>query len=303
MSKLNYFYSLVQVIVLCLSFPLFAEASDLSEKEVRQIEAKIRQNFGQQRRSVENSLERVGKDLDAFLFGPEVSNNLLVFYNQQIKPGNKSQEELWELFKEQVLNKKRFDAFIDELIETHFRVFDKARREVNRDLIGYGLDGVGEQNYKDIKSKLKEDIDRIWNVQAEKMRGVLNENVSGAVEANRYRRQDDNINYFAVGSDVVGAVIGINCPPCAIVLNIVSAAVFGGWHVFKTFVLEIDSGKLIETGQQQFVRKMQKHMQILSEKIQNQFRSASEVATERLFDAIRQMVVEAYPQIRLEELR
>ncbi len=272
-------------------------AEELSSPEIRQIESKIRQDFQLQRAYVKSSLIGIGNDLDNFLFGPQTTANLSNFFVKRIKPGNVTDQEiLWLHFKEEVLNKEKFDIFVDELIEMHFRVFDKARKDVNRDLILFGLEGVQKINYEDIKRKLKQEIDKIWDIEAGKMRELLDPTSQQVYEANGYIKTGKYFEGLYVAADIAAFFWNP-------IVSIVGAAVFGGWTIYKYAVAEAEASELMETAQQQFMRKMTKHLESLSAQTKKQFKAASDVARKRLFDAIRQMIVDAYPQLSKENLQ
>ncbi|MGE0084415.1 MAG: hypothetical protein AB7S75_08335 [Desulfococcaceae bacterium] len=264
--------------------PLYAK-QELSANEIKQIEGKIRQDFQQQQAYVNSSLLKIGNELDQFLFGPETTGRLLQFFNKKIKPGNITDKELlWKEFKNDVINKERFDQFIDELIEVHFRVFDKARGEVNRDLVMYGLDGVSEVNYDAIKKQLKEAIDKIWNMEEAKIREFIEGTAKHVYEANWYKDIDLYVDFASL-------------------IPIAGIVIWGGWNMFKYFTIKESSENLLVTGEQQFMKDMTKTLESLSEKTKEEFRIASELAVNRLFGAIRDMVVTAYPQISRENLQ
>ncbi len=284
----------IGVLALVLMAGQVFSAEQLSPPEIRQIESKIRQDFQLQTAYVNSSLIGIGNDLDNFLFGPQTTANLLEFFNKRIKPGNISdQETLWLHFKEEVLSKEKFDQFVDSLIEIHFRVFDKARREVNRDLTMFGLEGVKEINYEDIKRKLKQDISKIWDKEAAKMQEILDPTSQQVYDANWYKKAD---NY-----------VDISCLAAAFLWNpivdAVALAVFGGWTIYKYAVAEANAEESMETAEQQFMRKMTERLQSLSDQTKKEFKKASDDAEKTLFDEIRRMVVDAYPQLSKENLQ
>ncbi|GEM_PF-3284132 len=272
-------------------------AEQLSPPEIRQIESKIRQDFQLQTAYVNSSLIGIGNDLDNFLFGPQTTANLAEFFNKRIKPGNISdQETLWLHFKEEVLSKEKFDQFVDSLIEIHFRVFDKARREVNRDLTTFGLEGVKEINYEDIKRKLKQDVSKIWDTEAAKMREILDPTSQQVYDANWYKKAGK----YVEGSYLAADIAAFLWNP---IVGAVGLAIFGGWTIYKYAVAEANAEESMETAQQQFMRKMTERLQSLSEQTKKEFKKASDKAEKTLFDAIRQMVVDAYPQLSKENLQ
>lgn len=291
----------VKMFIVALTVMLIAgqafSAEKLSSAEIRQIESKIRQDFQLQRAYVNSSLIEIGNDLDIFLFGAQTTDNLSEFFNKRIKPGNiTDQETLWLHFKEEVLNKEKFDQFVDDLIEIHFRIFGKARREINRDLVMFGLDGVEEINYEDIKRKLKQEIDKIWDMEARKMQEILDPTSQQIYEANWYKKAGKYFEGLYVAADIAAFLLNP-------VVSIVGATVFAGWTIYKYTVAEAQATESMETAQQQFIRKMRKRLESLSAQTKKQFKIASDEAGKRLFDAIRDMVADAYPQLSKENLK
>ena len=194
---------------------------------------------------------------------------------------------------------------IDDLIEIHFRVFGKARLEANREFVMFGLDGVSEISYDDVKEQLREAIDKIWNVEYGKMRKIVETSTSQVFEAKSYEKNDIYVAGSAIGIEAIGGIATATgwCPPCSVVAIGASIAVVGGWFVYQNFVIAETVEDQMSTAQQQFMKSMAERLKSLSDKTKAQFRSSSDIAMKRLFDAIREMIVTAYPQLSKENLQ
>ncbi len=300
----NFLFAIAGVAIFMTS-PVFAD-QELSPSEIRQIESSLRSVFQTQQRHVNSSLISVGNDLDRFLFGPAITGRLLKFFNKRVRPGETEDKELlWKHFKEEVLTKEDFDILIDDLIEIHFRVFGKARLEANREFVMFGLDGVSEISYDDVKEQLRESVDKIWNVEYGKMREIVGSSTEQVFEAKSYKKNDIYVAGSALGIEAIGGIVAATgwCPPCSAVAIGASIAVAGGWFVYQNFVMAEAVEDQISTAQQQFMKKMTERLEALSDKTKAPFRSSSDVAMKRLFDAIREMIVTAYPQLSKENLQ
>lgn len=304
----KFFFNFSIFIVCAIIFttsPLFA-AEELSQNEIRQIESELRSVFQLQQSYVESSLISVGNDLDQFLFGPAITGRLLKFFNNRMKPGEITDNELlWKHFKEEVLTKEDFDKLIDDLIEIHFRVFEKARRESNRNLVMFGLDGISEITYDDVKEQLREAVDKIWNVEYGKMREIIESSTAQVLEANSHKKTDTYVVGSTIGLEVVGGIVTATgwCPPCLGIATGASIAVIGAWFIYQNFVIAETAEAQMSTAQQQFMKSMTERLKSLSDQTKAQFRSSSDIAMKRLFDAIREMIVTAYPQLSKENLQ
>jgi hypothetical protein len=300
------FKMVIGVLAVVLMAGQVFSAEQLSPPEIRQIESELRSVFQLQQSYVNSSLISVGNDLDQFLFGPAITGRLLKFFNNRIQPGEiKDNELLWKHFKEEVLTKEDFDKLIDDLVEIHFRVFEKARRETNRKFVMFGLDGISEISYDDVKQQLKESIDKIWNVEYEKMRQIVESSTTQVLEVNSYKKIDTYVDGSTMGLVVVGEIVATTgwCPPCFAIATGASIAVIVGWFIYQNFVIAETAEAQMSTAQQQFMKSMTETLKSLSDQTKAQFRSSSDIAMKRLFDAIREMIVTAYPQLSKENLQ
>jgi len=300
------FKMVIGVLALVLMAGQVFSAEQLSPPEIRQIESELRGVFQLQQSYVNSSLISVGNDLDQFLFGPAITGRLLKFFNNRIQPGEIMDKELlWKHFKEEVLTKEDFDKLIDDLVEIHFRVFEKARRETNRKFVMFGLDGISEISYDDVKQQLKESVDKIWNVEYGKMRQIVESSTTQVLEVNSHKKTDTYVIGSTIGLEAIGGIVATTgwCPPCLGIATGASIAVMGAWFIYEHFVIKETVEAQMSTAQQQFMKSMTETLKSLSDQTKAQFRSSSDIAMKRLFDAIREMIVTAYPQLSKENLQ
>jgi hypothetical protein len=297
-------------LMLCSS-QIFA-AEKLSLEEAKILEAKIRHVAQIQRQVIENNLLRIGGDLDQFLFGPGTTDKLLRFYNKRIKTEQLNDDEAWKKFQQEVLPKENFDRFTNELIEIHFRLFDKTRREVNREFIGMGLKGVPEMNFEVQKKELRLAIDAIWNTEYIKLEEIIQKSIKETDRAKWVENADnliDNVSNVLFSSEAIyGATIWllkragitIACPVCIPVLFWVTVATFVGYVTWKVYKYNTVSD--VDDVQQRFMKNMTERLKIMSTKIKAEFKVASDKTMAELFNAIYTLISEQYPLIRKEDL-
>lgn len=272
----------------------------LSQNQIIQIESRMRDVFKHQRASVNSSLIYIGGDLDQFLFGPATTGRLLKFFDQRIRKSEiKDSEEMWKLFKQEVLTKEAFDRVIDELIEVHFRSYTKARKEANRELMMYGLDGISAVNYEDIKTQIKFEVNKLWNLEEGKMREIISKTKKDADDANIHKTIDASIYVTAT----IVEAIALKLPPYNLIAGAAIAAIVTAWVIYEYCIAKGEAETKMFTAQQKYMKDMEERLHILSNNTKGQFRLASDIATDRLFEAIRHEITQAYPQLRKENLR
>ena len=157
--------SIIIALVLTFIFPFWAFAGEtLTNMEKNRMESKLRNVFQLQKKSVANSLVLIEKDLDNFLFGPGMNDKLLRYFNKWVRPAKSENDQLWKAFQKEVINKERFMSFVDDLVEIHFRVYDKLRRDTNREFVAMNLAGIPEIEYSEAKNQPKDDVAKIWQI-------------------------------------------------------------------------------------------------------------------------------------------
>lgn len=273
----------------------------LSQNEIIQIESRIRDIFQHQRASVNSSLISIGGDLDQFLFGPATTGRLLKFYNHRIRTSEiKDSEEMWKLFKKEVLTREEFDRIIDESIEIHFRSYTRARKEANREIMMYGLEGISPINYEDLKKLIKAEANKLWYMEGDKIREILITAQKDVKDATSYKSKESYVEGATIA--LMGASLLIP-PPYNFIADGAALAILAAWYIYENYYARDMSETIISTAQQKYMKDMEVRLQVLSNNTKEQFRLASVIASDRLFEAIRREITQAYPQLRKENLQ
>lgn len=296
---------IIYCIILTIANPLlvFSETT-LSNNQASRLEAKLRHVFHLQKKNVDNSLLLIERDIEKFLFGPGTSDKLLRYFNKWVKPGKHGQEKLWDEFKEEVLNKDDFLRFAEGLIEIHFRVFEKIRRETNREFVAIDLEGIPSIEYTEVKKQLNEAISQIWDMNEKDLYNIISKSSTEVKDITKLKQMDLYVTGLVVAMEAgVLALAGSGvCPPCLPVLTAAAIVVTVGWFIYHGIINERNVENEMITAQQKFMKNMRKQLKIISEKTKEEFRASSDKTYQNLIDVISTMINKYYPQIKKENL-
>ena len=295
----------IAALILTFIFPYSAFAGEtLTNIEKNRIESKLRNVFKLQKKSVSNSLVLIENDLDSFLFGPGMSDKLLRYFNKWVRPAESEHDQLWKAFQKEVINKDRFMSFVDDLIEIHFRVYDRLRRDTNREFVAMNLVGIPEIEYAEAKSQLKEAVAKIWQMNENQLREILNTSADEVNDINSIKDQEIYVMGASIAMEVGAAALtgSAICPICSPVLIGASVAIVVGWFIYQEVIMGEEFEAEMATAQQRFMMNMEKQLEIIAEEAKNEFRASSELAYRKLVDTMTSIIKEYYPQIQKENL-
>jgi hypothetical protein len=311
--KLKFIHPLFVLMILSLIFPSWVFSSQsLPNTQITQIEDRLRHVFQLQNRNINNHLLRTYQSLDNFLFGPGINDKLLRYFNKHVKPGKFDDEVLWEKFRKEVLNKKEFMQFVEEMTEIHLRVYEKIRHETNREFVAMEIEGIPFINFENERQKLREQISEIWDLEESELREIISSTAGVTKDLNTL----EHIDLYVMGTSVALEVLGTTamaweslafigsaaCPPCGPILIGASIAIMIGWFIYKDVIKGRQLKEEMSTAQQRFMINMTKTLEQISSSSKDAFQEFSDKTYEKLIDIIITLVIKTHPQIRRENL-
>jgi len=300
--------TITSILLINLIFPFCAFSGEiLTNIEKNRIESKLRNVFKLQKKSVANSLMMVEKDLENFLFGPGTSDRLLRYFNKWVRPAESDNEQLWKAFQKEVINKDQFISFVDDLVEIHFRVYDRLRRDTNREFVVMNLSGIPEIEYSESKRQLKSAVAKIWQMNEKELREIIYKSAGEVKDVNKIKDKELYVMAASIAMEVGAGAFGLAaasavCPICSPVLLGASVAIVVGWFIYQEVIKGEEFEAEMATAQQRFMINMEKQLENVAKETKEEFRASSDLAYRKLVDTITAIITEYYPQIQKENL-
>lgn len=174
------------------------------------------------------------------------------------------------------------------------------RRNVNREFIMFGLDGVPAVDVQESEKALKKAINDISNSDFNQLKKVLKETSFQANEIKRIQKRKSLIETVSVILDLAGIVSLYWCPPCTGVLFVAAVIVSVSWMVYEKFVYAGPTD--FDDGQIKFLKNVRAILEKISSKTKDEFQDASDNMLGSLFKEFADLIEQHYPAIRREQL-
>lgn len=292
---------LIGILILSLSFPSWVFSSQaLSDNQLSKIEDRLRHVFQLQEKNVNNHLHSTYQSLDNFLFGPGINDKLLRYFNKHIKPGKLDEEVLWEKFRNEVLNKKDFLQFVDEMAEIQLRAYEKIRHETNREFSAMDIEGIPIIDFEKEKQKLMTEVSNIWNIEESALKDIISSTAGTTKDLASLERADIYVMGAAIATEI-GSMLFVGstaCPPCSPVLLVASIAIMIGWYVYKDVINGRQLKAEMNTVQQRFMVYINKKLKQISAQTRVAFQEFSDKTYEILIKTAIDLIIKNHPQIR-----